>query len=128
LPDEDMDAFIKTLEQVIADPEITVTPSGFNNFPATPPSGLNTEMFAALERAQAAVFPGSVVIPIMQVGATDSAFLRAKGVQAYGLGTVSNPSNGGNRAHGNDERVNLAGIRPFLEFVYRAVTDVAAAK
>ena len=128
LPDEDMDAFIKTLEQVIADPAITVTPSGYNNFPATAPSRLDTEMFAALERAQAAVYPGSACIPIMQVGATDSAFLRAKGVQAYGLGTVVNPANGGSRAHGNDERVNLAGIRPFLEFVYRAVTDVAAAK
>jgi acetylornithine deacetylase/succinyl-diaminopimelate desuccinylase-like protein len=64
----------------------------------------------------------------MSVGATDSAFLRAKGVQAYGLGTVSNPVTGGNRAHGNDERVNLAGIRTFLEFVYLAVTGVAAAR
>jgi acetylornithine deacetylase/succinyl-diaminopimelate desuccinylase-like protein len=128
LPDEDMDAFIKLVEHVIADPAITVTPSGFNNFPATAPSGLNNEMFAALERAQAAVYPGSVVIPTMSVGATDSAFLRAKGVQAYGLGTVSNPVTGGNRAHGNDERVNLAGIRTFLEFVYLAVTGVAAAR
>ncbi len=128
LPDEDMDAFVHLLEKQINDPAITVTPSAFNNFPATPPSSINTEMFAALERAQQTVFPGRVVIPTMLTGATDSAFLRAKGVQAYGLGTVFTNADGGNRAHGNDERVEIAGIRPFLEFVYLAVTDVAAAK
>ena len=128
LPDEDMDAFIKLLEKIIDDPAITITPSIYNNFPATPPSSIKNEMFAALERAQQAVFPGRVVIPTMLTGATDSAFLRAKGVQAYGLGSVYTDVDGGNRNHGNDERVSVAGIRPFLEFVYRAVTDVAAAK
>jgi len=128
LPDEDMGELIKLLEKVINDPAITITPSAFNNFPATPPSGLNTEMFAALERAQKAVFPGKVVIPIMQTGATDSAFLRAKGVQAYGLGAVADPATGGTRPHGNDERVSIAGIKPFLEFVYLVTVDVAGTK
>ena len=128
LPDEDMDAFVKTLEQLIDDPAVSVTRAGGLERPATPPSGLNTELFAALERAQQAVFPGSVVIPSMSVGATDSAQLRNKGVQAYGIGSVSRPEGGGSRAHGNDERVYLAGIRPFIEFVYRTVTDVAGAK
>ena len=128
LPDEDMDAFVKTLDRLVDDPAITITRSESSTFPATAPSGINTEMFAALERAQAAVFPGSATLPMMQVGATDSSYLRVKGVHAYGLGTVSSTVDGGNRAHGNNERVNLAGIRPFLEFVYRAVVDVAGAK
>jgi len=128
LPDEDMDAFIKTLAQLINDPAITITRAEGIQRPATPPSRLDNEMFAALERTQAAMFPASVVLPIMQVGATDSAQLRAKGVQAYGLGTVYNETDGGTRAHGNDERVQIAGIRTFLEYVYRTVTDVAAAK
>jgi acetylornithine deacetylase/succinyl-diaminopimelate desuccinylase-like protein len=128
LPDEDMDAFVKTLERVIDDPLVTVTRAGGLERPATAPSRLDNEMFAALERAQAAMFPGSTVVPIMQTGATDSAQLRAKGVQAYGLGTVYNEADGGGRIHGNNERVQIAGIRPFLEYVYRAVTDVAAAR
>lgn len=128
LPDENMDAFIQLLTDRIGDPAITITPSEYNNFPATPPSGLKTEMFAALERAQQKVFPGKVVIPIMSTGATDSAFLRAKGVQAYGLGTVADIATGGTRAHGNDERVSIAGVKSFLEFVYHATIDIAAAK
>ena len=92
------------------------------------PSGLETEMFLALTRAQAAVFPGRATIPTMSTGATDSAYLRPLGVHAYGLGSVADPRDGGVRAHGNDERIAIAGIRPFLELVYRAVADVAAAK
>ncbi|MFI5336212.1 MAG: M20/M25/M40 family metallo-hydrolase, partial [Opitutales bacterium] len=128
LPDEDMEAFVKTLDRLVDDPAITITRVETSIFPATPPSGIQNEMFAALERAQAAVFPGSTTIPMLQVGATDSSYLRLKGVQAYGLGTVSSNADGGNRVHGNNERVNLAGLRPFLEYVYRAVVDVAATK
>jgi len=128
LPDEDMSAFVKALERLVADPAVTITPAESALWPATPPSGLDTEMFAALERAQRVVFPGAVVLPTMTTGATDSAYLRAKGVHAYGLGTVFIEQDGGNRAHGNDERVQLAGIKPFLEFVYRSVVDVAATK
>ena len=128
LPDEDMDAFVKTLEHLINDPAVSVTRAGGLERPTSPPSRLDSEMFLALERAQAALYPNAVTIPSMSVGATDSAQLRAKGVQAYGLGTVSGLSGGGSRAHGNNERVNLAGIRPFIELMYRAVTDVAAAK
>ena len=128
LPDEDMDAFVKTLEHLINDPAVSVTRAGGLERPTSPPSRLDNEMFRALERAQAALYPNAVTIPSMSVGATDSAQLRAKGVQAYGLGTVSGLSGGGSRAHGNNERVNLAGIRPFIELMYRAVTDVAAAK
>jgi acetylornithine deacetylase/succinyl-diaminopimelate desuccinylase-like protein len=128
LPDEDMGAFIKTLAQLIDDPAITITPNEAKQRPATPPSGLDNAMFAALEHAQQAVYPGSVTIPTMLNGATDSAYLREKGVQAYGIGSLTSLTDGGNRAHGNDERVNLAGIKGFLEFVYRATVEVAGAK
>ncbi|MEP7336404.1 MAG: hypothetical protein ABI977_01450 [Acidobacteriota bacterium] len=32
------------------------------------------------------------------------------------------------RIHGNDERLSIAGIGQFVEFVYRSVMDVAAIK
>src|SRR5205085_12273831 len=105
--------FSATLQKLVDDPAITITRAEGNLRPATPPSRLDTEMFAALERAAEGVFPGTVVIPVMTTGATDSAQLRAKGVQAYGIGTVSD---GSNPAHGNDDRVAIAGIKPFLQF------------
>jgi acetylornithine deacetylase/succinyl-diaminopimelate desuccinylase-like protein len=69
----------------------------------------------------------AVTLPVMLTGATDSAQLRAKGVQAYGLGSVVTDEERA-RVHGNDERLSVDGIGKFVEFVYRAVVDVAAAK
>jgi hypothetical protein len=84
-------------------------------------------MFAALERAQQKTFPGVVTLPVMLTGATDSAQLRQKGAQAYGLGSVATDQDRA-RVHGNDERLSIEGLGKFVEFLYRAVTDVAAAR
>ncbi|MBM3877548.1 MAG: M20/M25/M40 family metallo-hydrolase [Verrucomicrobia bacterium] len=126
LPDEDMDTFIGQLRKLIDDPQIEVLPPERGR-PATEPSRHDTAMFAAIERAQRKHFAGAVTIPMMLTGATDSAQLRAKGVQAYGLGSVSTDEES-TRVHGNDERISIAGLGRFLEFLWTAVTDVAAAK
>jgi acetylornithine deacetylase/succinyl-diaminopimelate desuccinylase-like protein len=63
----------------------------------------------------------------MLTGATDSAQLRAKGVQCYGLGSVATEEDA-NRIHGNDERLSISGLRKFLEYLHGVVVDVAAAK
>ena len=126
LPDEDMTDFVHMLREVINDPVVEVVPAGEGR-PATPPSRFDTEMFAALERAQKAMFPEATTLPIMLTGATDSAQLRAKGVQCYGLGSVVTEGET-SRVHGNDERLSITGLGKFLEFVYLAVTDVAAKK
>jgi len=126
LPDEDMDRFAATLRELIDDPAVEVVPAGKGR-PATAPSRLDTEMFAALERAQKRVFPEAVTLPMMLTGATDSAQLRAKGVQAYGIGSMATEEESA-RVHGNDERLSIEGLGKFLEFVYWAVIDIAAAK
>jgi len=127
LPDEDYDKFLQTLRDVINDPAVEVVPGNSKVRPPSPASGLDTEMFAALERAQKRMFPDAITIPILLTGATDSAQLRAKGVQAYGIGSVLTEEDG-NRFHGNDERISVDGLRKFLEFTWLAVIDVAAAK
>ena len=66
-------------------------------------------------------------MPMMVVGATDSAQLRAKGVQAYGVGTVYADKEV-TGMHGNDERISVKGLGQFMEFIWHAVLDVATAK
>jgi len=126
LPDEDLDALEATLRSVIADPAVEVSVRREGR-PVSPPSRLDTEMFRALERSASAVFPGAVTLPLVLGGATDMAQLRAKGVAAYGLGGVMTEDDAG-RIHGNDERVSVEGVGKFLQYVYGAVTAVAAAK
>lgn len=126
LPDENMPTFFETLRRIIDDSLVEIIPPAHTR-PGAPPSRLDSDMFNALERAQATVFPGAVTIPTMLTGATDGAQLRAKGVQAYGVGNVSE-SGGLGGAHGNDERVSVEGTGKFLQFLYQAVLNVAAAQ
>jgi acetylornithine deacetylase/succinyl-diaminopimelate desuccinylase-like protein len=123
----DMDELMATLRNVISDPQIEIVRNKPNDRPAGAPSSIHNEMFEALERAQAKVFPGAVTLPMMGTGATDSAQLRAKGVQAYGIGPPTSDADA-LRVHGNDERVRLDGVGKFAEYLYSAVVDVAASK
>lgn len=128
LPDENMDALKAELVRIISDPAITIVDAEHSNSrPATAPSGLNTDGFHALEHAADKIFPRAPVLPIMQVGATDSAQMRAKGVQAYDIGTVVGAEDL-KRIHGNDERLNITGFGKFVEFLYMATAELAASK
>lgn len=127
VPDENMDALVATLRELINDPAVEVIPPPNRGRPVSPPSGLETDLFRALERAQARLFPDVVTLPVMLTGATDSAQLRAKGVQAYGLGSVVSDRER-QSVHGNDERLSIEGLGKFVEFIYWAVVDVAGAK
>jgi acetylornithine deacetylase/succinyl-diaminopimelate desuccinylase-like protein len=124
LPDEDLQKFVESLREVIGDPHIEIkTNSGR---PAAPASSLNTEMFAALEAAQKRLYPESITIPILLPGATDMSPLRAKGLQAYGIGPmVDDEEKGG--AHSDDERILEKSLYDFVRFVWHAVLEVAAA-
>lgn len=127
VPDEDIDALAGALRKLINDPAIEVIPPAARGRPATSPSKLDSEMFRALEGTQVKLFPGSVTLPLMLTGATDSAQLRAKGVQAYGLGSVAGDRERAS-VHGNDERISVEGLGKFVEFIYWAVVEVAASK
>ena len=59
-------------------------------------------------RAAAARWPGAAVYSNMLVGASDSKYLRAAGIRAYGLHTTPTSlieDSAGRTAHGPDERV-----------------------
>ncbi len=126
LPDENLDELEAALRAAIADPAVEVKLSRTGR-PISPPSPTDSAMYRALERAQAQVFPDTVTVPLLLAGATDMAQLRAKGVQAYGLGNVMTEEDS-DRVHGNDERISVEGLGQFIEYVYRAVAEVAAAK
>lgn len=122
LPDEDIPALVRRMREVIDDPAVELVPP-WGPRPAAPPSGLNTEMFLALERVQKRLFPEAITLPTMATGSSDSAQMRAKGVQAYGIGSF-----GGSGAHGNDERISVEGLGKLVEFLYSAVVEIAATK
>lgn len=128
LPDEDLPKFRNMLAEVINDPQVKVVASDTTySMPAAPVSSLHTEMFEALEHAQKQVVPEAITLPSMGTGATDSSFLRTKGVQAYGIG-VPKTEEQSRTVHGNDERIEIKQLGLFVRFEWAAVTEVAAKK
>jgi acetylornithine deacetylase/succinyl-diaminopimelate desuccinylase-like protein len=128
LPDEDMPKFLAELRRVINDPAVEVIPSKTEGRPAAPPSRLDNEMFRAFEKVSRGMF-NVPALPDMMTGATDNAQLRAKGVQAYGVGAIVTPAEGPlGGAHSDDEHISVRSLMTLIEFLWNAVLEVAAAR
>jgi acetylornithine deacetylase/succinyl-diaminopimelate desuccinylase-like protein len=121
LPDDSVDEVQRTLVQVLASEAISVTAT---NVPAgSPPSPLDPDLFARVERITAEMWPGTLVIPTMGSGATDSRWLRAAGIPSYG---VSGLFLGESRAHGRDERIGVKDLYAGRQFLHRLIKELAS--
>jgi len=129
LPDEDVDAFYTKLAEVMDEPNVEIVPERIYR-PAAPPSGIDNEMFASLERAASAMYPDAIVLPTMSTGATDMSQVRAKGVPAYGIGPIRSIEelNSGNGAHSDNERVSEEAMVDFVKFMWNVIIDIAASE
>jgi acetylornithine deacetylase/succinyl-diaminopimelate desuccinylase-like protein len=129
LPDEDVEAFYTKLGAAINEPTVEIVPEAIYR-PAAPPSGMDNEMFEALERVADKMYPDAVVLPKMSTGATDMSQVRAMGVPAYGIGPIRSAAerNSGNGAHSDNERVSEAAMIEFLQFMWSVVIEVAASQ
>jgi acetylornithine deacetylase/succinyl-diaminopimelate desuccinylase-like protein len=47
---------------------------------------------------------------------------------AYGIGPIATSDADSRRAHGVDERIPSASLKPAIEFLYRLVVELAAKK
>jgi acetylornithine deacetylase/succinyl-diaminopimelate desuccinylase-like protein len=127
LPDEDVEGFYQSLAAVIDDPRVEIVPEPIYR-PAAPPSEIDNEMFQTLERVAVDMYPEATVLPIMSTGATDMAQVRAKGVQAYGIGPARTIAeiNSGFGAHGDNERVAEDAFVSMVEYLWRVVLEMGA--
>ena len=124
LPDENMPRFLNELRRVIADPAVDIVPSPAGR-PVARPSRLDSEMYRALESVSRSMF-SAPAIPGMLTGATDNAQLRARGVEAYGIGHVVSTGQPPGGAHADDERISVRSLSLMTEFLWNAVLRVGA--
>jgi acetylornithine deacetylase/succinyl-diaminopimelate desuccinylase-like protein len=122
LPDEPIAEVTATLKRVLADDAIEVKPVG--DFGSAGASPLRPDIMQSIEKLTAEFWPGIPVIPSMSAGATDSRFLRAIGIPAYGHSGLAGDIDD-NRAHGRDERVAVKAFDQGTEYLYRLVKVLA---
>jgi acetylornithine deacetylase/succinyl-diaminopimelate desuccinylase-like protein len=129
LPGEDIPAFYELMRKVINDPAIEIVPDTRNQRPGAAPSPIDSEAYRAVEGAYRNIY-GVETLPYMGTGASDMAFLRAKGVQCYGVGAMVDEEDApkGFGAHSDQERILEEAVYKHVQFFWQAVTSLAAAK
>ena len=126
LPDETREEVVERFRRIVNDPAVRIESAGGQQMPATEPSALTTPLYLALEKILGASSARTMVIPAISRGATDSAYLRQRGMAVYGAPLFLR-RNKESRAHGNDERIELTSLSSGTSLLYEIVTVAAAA-
>ena len=129
LPDEDADRFLEEMKKVVNDSAVEVRyPTRFARPPGVARS-LDSEAYRVLEAAVRRVY-GTPMLPTMSTGATDMAFLRAKGIQCFGIGPAIDAEDGprGFGAHSDQERILESELHRFVRFNWDVVTNLARSR
>jgi acetylornithine deacetylase/succinyl-diaminopimelate desuccinylase-like protein len=114
------------LLKIFNDPKLTVryrsdsgevTEHGSDRKAMVPPP-LRDDVMNALRGISAKLWPGTTVIPIMEVGASDSIYTMNAGIPSYGISGIGIDRDD-DRAHGKDERLKVDAYYKGLEFYYQ---------
>jgi acetylornithine deacetylase/succinyl-diaminopimelate desuccinylase-like protein len=123
LPGQSIDSVVARLRRVVADKQVKFEID--RDTIDAPPSSFRSAMFTAIADAVRVADSSMVVVPYMSTGATDSARLRAWGVQTYGSLPFPLAPEDEERMHGNDERVPIESLLFGTKVIYWATLNVA---
>jgi acetylornithine deacetylase/succinyl-diaminopimelate desuccinylase-like protein len=116
-----------TLTRVIGDSLVRLTPVEEPRATNSAESPLTPEITNLVEGVTRRLWPSVPVVPQMETGATDGAFLRAAGIPTYGVSGVFLDMDDV-RAHGRDERIIVSSFYDGVEYIYQLVLAAAGVK
>ena len=126
LPGTDAAAFLKRLRQQLGKGDFTI--DYLQRPDEAPPSPTSGEAWNAIKTVVAHDFKDARVVPWMTTGGTDSRFIRAKGVPAYGFVPIVLAEGELARVHGDDERLSVENLNVGIKATYDLTTELCAAK
>lgn len=113
------------LRQIVGDSSVDVAFAPGPPMPTPPPSSRMTPLYNSMERAIERVYPHDVVVtPFMSRAATDSGFLRSRGVPVYGAPLFLREA-GDPRARNTDERIAPKSLEDGVELLWQIVLETA---
>jgi acetylornithine deacetylase/succinyl-diaminopimelate desuccinylase-like protein len=124
MPSETREEIMARFRQTVNDSSIEITWAAGQQMPATEPSAMTTPLFKAMEHVIGRIYPRDLVVPYMSRGATDSSFLRARGMAVYGVPIFLREGQD-SRAHGNDERITPKILEDGVELLWQIVLETA---
>lgn len=128
LPDEEPAKFLDAVKNVVDDVTLDVHWAQRDVRPGADTGNLNSEAFKIIESMTTTHYQAPV-LPTMSTGATDMAYLRAKGMQCYGIGPATDVEDGpkGFGSHSDQERILESELHRFVRFNYEVTAGLAAA-
>ncbi|HSB03565.1 MAG TPA: M20/M25/M40 family metallo-hydrolase [Thermodesulfobacteriota bacterium] len=90
-----------------------------------PPSPFNTDLFRAIEKYANQKDPGCPVVPLLLPGATDSRYLRERGIISYDFCPFRLTEKDLMRVHGNNERISVENLGFGMKMMLDIIKEVA---
>jgi acetylornithine deacetylase/succinyl-diaminopimelate desuccinylase-like protein len=122
IPGSSKKNFLKEIKKRLGD-EIEIEGSMEGN--PVSPSPFNTDLFQAVQKFAKENDPNCPVVPLLLPGATDSRFLREKGMTTYDFCPFRMPEKEIFRVHGNDERIAIENLRFGMKMLVEVIKEVA---
>lgn len=125
LPGHSQEEIRQKLIAIFADPKLAVkyvTDAGEvlgegSTRKSMEPPPVREDVFGPLREVTHTMWPGIPVIPVLQVGASDSVYTMAAGIPSYGISGMGIDFDD-DRAHGRDERIRSEAFYDGVEFRY----------
>jgi acetylornithine deacetylase/succinyl-diaminopimelate desuccinylase-like protein len=124
LPEDSVEYVTETLRRVVADTAVKLIVSGAPR--GAPPSPMREDLLNAVNAVTTELWPGVSTVPMMVMGATDGAYLRAAGIPTYGVQGLFYDRDD-IRFHGRDERLKVQSFYEGQTFMYELVKRLAGA-
>jgi acetylornithine deacetylase/succinyl-diaminopimelate desuccinylase-like protein len=122
IPGSSKKNFLKEIKRRLGE-EIEVEGSMEGN--PVPPSPFNTDLFQAIQKFAKENDPDCPVVPFLLPGATDSRFLRERGMTTYDFCPFRLQEKEIYRVHGNDERIAIENLRFGMKMLFEVLKEVA---
>ena len=111
-----------TLVRVVGDSLVRVSVVGHpEDSPASP---VSPEVMSAVKRVTGQMWPGVIVLPVMDPWSSDSKHFRVAGTPVYGISGMFYDIDDV-RAHGKDERVSVQSFYEGVQFMYRLMKQLS---
>jgi acetylornithine deacetylase/succinyl-diaminopimelate desuccinylase-like protein len=123
LPDDSIAYVTETLRRVVADTAVKLTIVGTPH--NAPPSPMREDLFSTVGAITTELWPGVTTVPLMVMGATDGAYLRAAGIPTYGVQGLFYDRDD-IRFHGRDERLKVQSFYEGQTFMYDLVKRLSS--
>ncbi len=122
-PGDSVETVHKALRLAIGDDQVAIHVQG--DVGVGPASPMRPDVLKTVARLSDTMWPGVITIPVMSTGATDGRYLRVAGIPTYGVSGFFGDRDDV-RAHGRDERMNVASFYEGQAFLYQLVKELSA--